>query len=143
MKIMNNHIAPAILERTSTRFLWIIPVCPQCGRRHIHGGGPLGGNPRDLLGSRSAHCLESTGASYDLVEVGGRLADRLGFAADERLPFQVIGRYGDVLSRHRSASAAHTALGRARRYDPWATAVDARLLVLGEVLEEMGATTHA
>lgn len=141
--IMNTIIAPAILERSSVRLLWIIPICPRCAQRHIHGGGTLDGNPRALLGHRVAHCLDSDGISYELVEVGGRNADRLRVAADERLPFQVIGRYGDVLSRHRSASAAHTALVRARRYDPWATAVDARLMALADVLEEIGVAAHA
>lgn len=37
-------------------FLWRVIRCPHCGGEHVHGGGPLAGNPRDLLNYRTAHC---------------------------------------------------------------------------------------
>jgi hypothetical protein len=37
-------------------YLWIVDVCPLCGQRHVHGGGPLDGDPNQLLGHRDAHC---------------------------------------------------------------------------------------
>lgn len=140
---MMTTLAPTVLERSPRCFLWRVPVCPLCGREHVHGGGALDGDPRALLGHCAAHCLESAGASYELVEARRWHAEQLTRAAAERSPFQVVGRREDVLSRHRSAAAAHTALGRARRHDPWATAVDVRLMVLAEVLEEMGVSIHA
>jgi hypothetical protein len=35
---------------------WFVAKCSICGGRHFHGGGPLSGDARDLLGHRAAHC---------------------------------------------------------------------------------------
>ena len=48
---------------------WVIPVCPYCGRKHLHGGGPFDGNPRDFLGARMSHCRNKR-YEYILVEKG-------------------------------------------------------------------------
>jgi hypothetical protein len=65
--------APAILKPSRGCYLWIVPRCPLCGRKHQHGGGPLTGDPRDCLGHRVAHCdgRAPVGATrgYELVEI--------------------------------------------------------------------------
>jgi hypothetical protein len=48
--------AKAVLARNQTVWQWIIRVCEWCGQEHWHGGGSIRGDPRQLLGSRSAHC---------------------------------------------------------------------------------------
>ena len=51
--------APAILappRRRNRPWLWIIPNCPYCGSRHVHGAGRDG----NLAGTRTAHCATST-----------------------------------------------------------------------------------
>jgi len=70
-------IALATLERHATGYLWIVPVCPHCHQRHTHGGGPLAGNPRDLLGHRVGHCIGMESSGYELVETceGRRVRD--------------------------------------------------------------------
>ena len=40
-------------------------VCPHCGRRHWHGAGDATGI---YLGHRLAHCVDSHGAGYDIVD---------------------------------------------------------------------------
>lgn len=57
------------LERTGKIWSWIIPICPYCGKRHTHGGGPIDGNPRTRMGNRGAHCLNARGKDYDLREI--------------------------------------------------------------------------
>jgi hypothetical protein len=51
--------APCVLERGhgDQCNLWIVQQCPLCGREHTHGGGPSSGDPRNLLGHRSQHCV--------------------------------------------------------------------------------------
>lgn len=44
----------------------VVPVCPICGETHTHGGGTL--DAPSSLGSRAAHCLEST-EDYVLVPI--------------------------------------------------------------------------
>jgi len=58
--------APVRLVRTSQVYLWVIDICPLCGRTHTHGGGALDGDPSRLLGHRNAHC-----AIRPLPEPGG------------------------------------------------------------------------
>jgi hypothetical protein len=66
---MEEMIAIAKLRKGEGCYLWIIPQCPICGEEHEHGGGPLGGNPDDFLGSRVPHCLNPGGvSSYRLVK---------------------------------------------------------------------------
>ncbi len=37
--------------------LWVVPDCPICGKRHVHGAGGGAPDPREYLGHRVAHCL--------------------------------------------------------------------------------------
>ena len=60
--------APAILQRGRECWLWIVPSCPFCGKRHTHGGGPLDGDPREYLGGRASHCWLGDGGQYILTE---------------------------------------------------------------------------
>ena len=39
--------APAILKPSRGCYLWIVPRCPLCGRKHQHGGGQLLAKLRD------------------------------------------------------------------------------------------------
>jgi hypothetical protein len=51
-------------------YQWVVIRCPFCGKKHYHGGGRVGGDPRRLLGSRVSHCsgrCRTTG-EYLLVE---------------------------------------------------------------------------
>jgi len=68
--------APAILKRSRGVYLWIVPRCALCGRKHQDGGGPLTGDPRALLGHRVRHCATQDRrvgepSGYDLVEAAG------------------------------------------------------------------------
>lgn len=68
----NDILAEAVLERTSKVYLWRVPICPFCGKEHVHGGGSVSGDPRRLLSHRAVHCatgVKETG--YVLVEKGG------------------------------------------------------------------------
>jgi len=49
-------LAPAELRQHRDGHLWIVRRCPLCGRRHTHGGGGRGDDPRQFLGHRVAHC---------------------------------------------------------------------------------------
>lgn len=65
--------APAVLKPGRGCYLWIVPRCPQCGKKHQHGGGLLTGDPRTLLGHRVRHCetkyrRPGQPGGYDLVE---------------------------------------------------------------------------
>lgn len=60
------------LQRGKACWYWVVERCPFCGRQHTHGGGPLDGDPRRLLGHRSQHCVEGPlwpKDGYRLVEV--------------------------------------------------------------------------
>jgi hypothetical protein len=64
--------APARLVRGRGCWLWIVPRCPLCGRKHQHGGGHLDADPRALLGHRVRHCATKyrragQPSGYDLV----------------------------------------------------------------------------
>ena len=65
--------ALATLVRSRGCYLWIVPRCPLCSRKHQHGGGDLAGDPRTLLGHRVAHCAAKyrragQPGGYELVE---------------------------------------------------------------------------
>ena len=47
---------PPVALATLISWSWVIEDCPLCGRRHVHGAGAPGGDPRRLLGHRVAHC---------------------------------------------------------------------------------------
>ena len=60
--------ALAHLAKGHSCWLWVVDQCPYCGRRHIHGGGPLDGDPRAVIGARVAHCRNNRGREYLLSE---------------------------------------------------------------------------
>jgi len=60
--------APAVLRRHGSAWLWLIPRCPLCGSQHVHGAGPVEGDPRQFLGHRAAPCTAGAWRSYELVE---------------------------------------------------------------------------
>ena len=66
--------APAVLKRYQGRRrepnLWIVPECPLCGQRHVHGAGWPESDPRAFLGHRGAHCADPAvrGNGYVLAE---------------------------------------------------------------------------
>ena len=39
---------------------WVIPHCPFCAKRHIHGAGGADDDPREFLGGRVPHCATRT-----------------------------------------------------------------------------------
>lgn len=49
------------LERDRNMYVWVIIVCPFCGKKadHWHAGGPLDDDPRKELFSRVSHCFNS------------------------------------------------------------------------------------
>ena len=61
-------LAPALLLWEGRLWYWVVASCPFCGRRHRHGGGLAGVNPRDFLGGRVAHCGTGEWREYTLVE---------------------------------------------------------------------------
>lgn len=69
------HLVPTRAERAPDG-VWrlIVPACPICGKRHLHGGG-TGDAPE--LGHRLAHCAGGQqGGGYVLV-----LAEEMGAVA--------------------------------------------------------------
>ena len=50
-------------------WFWTMPVCPVCGREHVHGGGPEREDPRTYLGHRLSHC---GGVGYVLEDADPR-----------------------------------------------------------------------
>lgn len=64
---MNYPIAHAVLAPPARRgdpWTWVVPRCPLCAARHIHGAG-AGADPRDFLGHRVPHCVERISLSLD------------------------------------------------------------------------------
>jgi hypothetical protein len=61
--------------------LWLVLTCPICGRerRHRHGAGLPGQNPRDFLGRRVGHCgppyYDGPVREYELVWVTGEAVE--------------------------------------------------------------------
>lgn len=82
---MNNPYpdAPACLRAYEGRFYWCVVECPICGRKHTHGGGLVGGDPRAFLGWRALHCLWPPGdaKAYCLVELAPERTERIIAAA--------------------------------------------------------------
>ena len=52
-------------RRTDT-YLWIVSICPFCGKRHSHSGGSNQTDPRTTLGRRAAPCKQG---EYSLVDI--------------------------------------------------------------------------
>jgi len=48
--------------------LWIVPCCPFCSKKHIHGAGSYKDDPKKFLSYRNAHCITDKLRSYLLVE---------------------------------------------------------------------------
>ena len=67
---MRTPEAKAHLVKGADCWLWVVDHCPLCGRQHVHGGGSLASDPRQLLGFRVPHCCEdgSEPGCYLLVE---------------------------------------------------------------------------
>jgi len=65
---MSDPEVEATLVNSGSVWLWVIKKCPFCGVEHVHGGGNIKGDPRKLLGSRSAHCNANSVGGYILVE---------------------------------------------------------------------------
>jgi hypothetical protein len=69
--LQKQHLrARAVLRPYPGGFLWVVERCPACGQKHVHGGGPADGNPRDLLTHRVGHCRSTAARGYILTEVG-------------------------------------------------------------------------
>ncbi len=79
--------APCALFRNGKRWAWQVLLCPGCGGKHEHDGGPLGSDPRERL---------------TLVEMACDIK-RIGYAA--RSWGYVLGAedYADVVSMLREA----------------------------------------
>lgn len=56
--------ALAVLLKAEFLWQWKVDRCPRCNGVHVHGGGPIGGNPRERLGYTAAPC----GGTYLLKE---------------------------------------------------------------------------
>src|ERR1700733_8010014 len=50
--------ALAVLERWANELKWVVRRCPLCRKRHVHGAGAVGDDPRKVLGHRVRHCLD-------------------------------------------------------------------------------------
>jgi hypothetical protein len=48
------------IDRRDRCFIWVVPKCALCGRRHIHGGGLFGDDPRQVLCHRAPHCRKTS-----------------------------------------------------------------------------------
>jgi hypothetical protein len=58
-----------LIERKDS-YAWEVLRCPYCLKRHTHGAGYHGGDPRRLLGSRLSHCQDAAQrGTYELTEV--------------------------------------------------------------------------
>lgn len=58
--VVTRDAAAVLVTRDRGRWLgWLIPECPFCGLRHLHGARGYSGEegPRDFLGMRAAHCI--------------------------------------------------------------------------------------
>jgi hypothetical protein len=64
-------------RRARDCWLWVVPRCPFCKKKHTHGGGPLDGDPRTYLYSRVAHCVARSGFD-DVYELTDDAAKRVG-----------------------------------------------------------------
>lgn len=55
---MQSVYAFASLSKGRGAWLWVIPHCPLCKAKHLHGGGSLGEDPRSYLTHRVPHCID-------------------------------------------------------------------------------------
>lgn len=70
MEVTRTHdpIALCHLERDRRYQRWVLDVCPHCGKRHTHGAGRVGEDPKPYLGHRCGHCLTTPAGGYYLQE---------------------------------------------------------------------------
>ena len=69
-------IALVTLVRHEWGHQWRIDDCPYCHKKHLHGGGYLGKDPRRFLGHRVEHCAGNCNPKaigYVLVEAEPRV----------------------------------------------------------------------
>ena len=59
--------AAVTLDRGRKTWSWIVESCPFCGRRHMHGGGPLAESPFRHLGARMRHCGNGDGTDHSYI----------------------------------------------------------------------------
>lgn len=76
-------IAPAVLvppteKRLGPAFSWVIPVCPICGGRHIHGAGIDPDKVDCFLGHRVSHCSPRNQRGYILRKTDDLSSDNPG-----------------------------------------------------------------
>ncbi len=50
--------AYATVQRGGGCWLLVIPRCPFCSARHVHGAGSLAGDPKPYFSSRVPHCAD-------------------------------------------------------------------------------------
>lgn len=53
-------IADAVLEHGRYSWVWVVPTCPYCGKRHEHYGGALDSDPYRYLGQPIASQCSKT-----------------------------------------------------------------------------------
>ncbi len=46
----------ALLVENGRCYYWVVTMCPWCGQRHLHRGGPITGDPRSYLGYHELRC---------------------------------------------------------------------------------------
>ena len=70
--LVDYPIAHAVLvppTRRGDAWTWVVPRCPLCAGRHVHGAGMTQEHARELLGHRCAHCVSRSPLDgYVLVE---------------------------------------------------------------------------
>ncbi len=54
------RIAEVVLERGRYSWVWVVPTCPYCGKRHEHYGGARNGDPYRYLGHPLASQCDKT-----------------------------------------------------------------------------------
>ncbi|HUA85498.1 MAG TPA: hypothetical protein VMB85_16660 [Bryobacteraceae bacterium] len=80
-------IALADLEIWERSFKWVVRRCPLCSKkRHVHGGGLVGEDPRRMLGHRAGHCDHADNRGYILVD------------ADSAATESILRRFGPNVS---------------------------------------------
>jgi hypothetical protein len=87
------RIADASLERGKYSWVWVVPKCPYCGKRHEHYGGALDGDPYKYIGQTiTAQCDKTARRQLSpgdpaiplhyALEPAIMLADEVGRAAE-------------------------------------------------------------
>ncbi len=88
------RIADAVLERGRYSWVWVVPICPYCGKQHEHYGGALDGDPDRYLSQPLASQCDKTDrrqlspgdpavALQYVLEPSVMLADETGSTAED------------------------------------------------------------